>query len=693
MAVLETIRTKLGVLITVLIAVALLSFIVDFNSLSSAINSTSDKYAVGKVGGKKVPYKDFQEQVEYQTSIVEMMTGSSISSDEQQRQIRDMAWQHFVDENLFLRQAKAAGIFVGKDEMVALTSGDMISPVLRYDPILGDRQGNFDKDNLNKFLTNMASDQSGRIRQYWDYVQNNVLTQQYYAKYGSLFTASAMPNALTLQNAVEDNNVSASIRLVTVPYSYERDTTITVSPSDIRKYYRAHRNFFRQEANRDIKYAMFEVNPSEGDIAATRASMDAAYDEFKTAENMKAFILHNSEMPYSTRWLSKGDLRSLSSGLDDFVFSSKTGASPVLQEGDAFYSVRTMESRMIPDSVYVRHILIQNNDALADSLLNVVTKDRSKFMSMAAQFSADKNPETIPGDIGWMTQDVMVPGMESVLSAAPHKPFILDTRYGRHIVEVTKTTKPVSKKQVAILKKSAIPSKATMNEAYSKATALASAAAGKLDNLVKAAGEQGVYLHEENVTEATASYGGSSRSKEVTRWVFEAKKGSVSNVITVNQNYLFVVGVSDIHKEGYATVEEASSRIESILYARARADKALANVRDKVKDCATLDDAAAVLGQSVINKEHVTFSSQTSRDNEPALLGAVAGAKEGVMTGPVKGMMGIYLVEVTGRTSGAYYTEDDARREQTSMNQYLAQQILPVMLESSDSRDNRERFY
>ena len=64
MASLETIRTKMGWLISILIFVALLSFIVDFNSLSSALNSTSSKYAVGKVDGKKVQYKDFQEQVE-----------------------------------------------------------------------------------------------------------------------------------------------------------------------------------------------------------------------------------------------------------------------------------------------------------------------------------------------------------------------------------------------------------------------------------------------------------------------------------------------------------------------------------------------------------------------------------------------------------------------------------------------------
>ena len=87
MAVLETIRVKFGVLITVLIALALLSFIVDFNSLSSALNSTSSKYAVGKIDGKKIPYKDFQEQVEYQTRIAELVSGNQASSEQGQQPV------------------------------------------------------------------------------------------------------------------------------------------------------------------------------------------------------------------------------------------------------------------------------------------------------------------------------------------------------------------------------------------------------------------------------------------------------------------------------------------------------------------------------------------------------------------------------------------------------------------------------
>ena len=64
MAALETIRVKFGVLITVLIAVALLSFIIDPNTLQSVSSSMSSKYDVGEIDGKAISYVDFQADVD-----------------------------------------------------------------------------------------------------------------------------------------------------------------------------------------------------------------------------------------------------------------------------------------------------------------------------------------------------------------------------------------------------------------------------------------------------------------------------------------------------------------------------------------------------------------------------------------------------------------------------------------------------
>ena len=59
MAILETIRVKFGIVITVLIAVALLSFIIDPSTLQSVTASMSSKYDVGEINGKSVYEIDF----------------------------------------------------------------------------------------------------------------------------------------------------------------------------------------------------------------------------------------------------------------------------------------------------------------------------------------------------------------------------------------------------------------------------------------------------------------------------------------------------------------------------------------------------------------------------------------------------------------------------------------------------------
>ncbi|MBO5419517.1 MAG: SurA N-terminal domain-containing protein, partial [Bacteroidales bacterium] len=135
MAVLETIRVKFGVLITVLIAVALLSFIIDPSTLQSVSSSMSSKYDVGEIDGKSISYVDFQTDVDKFTTLNELMTGSSVQNEQQQISIRNAAWQSLVDKYLFVKNAQKAGLNVGTEEMKALLSGLMDSPVISQNPM------------------------------------------------------------------------------------------------------------------------------------------------------------------------------------------------------------------------------------------------------------------------------------------------------------------------------------------------------------------------------------------------------------------------------------------------------------------------------------------------------------------------------------------------------------------------------
>ena len=696
MAVLQTLRTKFGLAISIIVALGLLSFIIDPGQIQSAVQSMSSKYDVGEINGKSISYTDFQADVERYTTLNELMTGKSASSEEEQANIRNTAWQALVDKYLLVKEAKAAGINVGEAEMVDLTTGNNPSPVLLQNAMFVDESGNFSPSQLVEFVKSIDSDTSGNLKLYWNFLQNTIYTQQFYQKYGALFNNSSVQNALMLKNAIAENNETADVDFVMVPLAYTVDSTIVVSDDEIKSYYKNHKNFFKQKASRDIEYVVFEVVPSDKDIAETNDRMTSLYDEFASTDNMKAFLLKNSERQLSSYWYKDGELNSVNSEINGFVFSNAEGASPIFSSGNTFYAARVMDSAMKSDSVYVKHMLFAGEDAahLADSLINVVNKDN--FSSIAAVYSADQQTMADGefGAIGWMTQNYMIPGFESVIDAQAGKPFVLNTTYGTHIVLVTSKTAPVAKKQVAIFEKTSVPSNETYNSFYAKANNFATAANGSYENYKAAVDSMGVYSHPlSRVAEGTANYGAIDNAKEVTRWIFDNKKGKVSNIITVNQNYFFVATVKDIHEEGYATLAEVSPSINQQLYQEKLSAKMAQNVAEKIKGLSSMEAIADALGATVNSQSGVTFSSYGSASLDPQFLGAVASAPLNKISAPVAGNIGVYVFQVKGRDNGSFYTEDDAASFEAQKAQYKAQQILPVMMDDADVKDNRARFF
>ena len=694
MAILQKTREKAGMAVSIIIALALLSFIIDPQTLETAFNAMSSRNDVGVINGKTISYLDFQQDVDKFTTINEMVTGSSAQSEQQQEQVRNAAWQSLLDRYLFVKNAKAAGIRVGEEEMKDLLAGDMISPVVSQNPAFMDENGNFSKDALQNLINNISQDQTGRLKEYWNYIQNTVYTQQFYAKYGSLFTNSNFQNPLMLRRAIAENNNTTNVDFVMVP-NYGMDTTVKVSGDEVRKYYESHKNMFKQNASRDMEYVVFEVKPSEADINATNEAMGKVYDEFSTTDNMKSFLARNSEKGLNEYWYKAGELSTVNSGISEFVDANAQGTSPIVSDNNVFYAARIMATAQIPDSVYVRHILLQGaTETKADSLLNVLVKGEN-FSNVAASYSADTRSaaDGEQGNVGWMTQTYMIPGFESVLTAQVGKPYIVKTQYGTHIVEVAKRTAPVAKKQVAILEKTALASGETFNSYYAQASKFSKIAAGKYNNYKSAVDSMGLYSHPMKVTEATSSYGSISQAKEVTRWVFDNKVGKVSEIITVNNNYLFVATVTGIHKEGIAKIDEVMEAIRQQLYAQKASEKAAADIAQKIQGISDLQAIADTLHSSVSTGVDVRFASLAGQGLDPKFIGAASVAPEGKICGPVAGTIGTYIFKVNSRDTGSFYTEDDARYAATQMNNYTTQMILPVMMMESDVRDHRARFY
>ena len=660
MAVLETIRVKLGILITVLIAVALLSFIIDPSTLQSVSSSMSSKYDVGEINGKSISYTDFQADVDKFTTINEVITGSSVQNEQQQVSIRNAAWQSLIDKHLFVKNAKAAGLAVGEEEMVDIISGDIASNVISMNPAFCDENGNFSKEALLQFISYVDSDESGRLKLYWNYLQNAAQTQQYYAKYMSLFAQSNFVNSLMLAEQVAENNNTFDVEFVMVPFGFENDSTIVVSDSEIRKYYDSHKKFYKQQASRDIEYVVFEVTPSAEDIAAANQALVAVYDDFASTENMKSFLLANSDRQLDNTWYKEGQLNRVSKAVNDFAFGKNATVSEVIENGDSFLAVRVMEEAMVPDSVYVKYV--PANSENVDSLLTVA-------------------------EAMWIPQ---TPGYEDVMTAKVNS----NVTVNGLVFKVLDTTAPVAKKRVAILEKSVVASKETVNSCYAKANTFATKAAGKYENFQKALTEEGVYAHPVNkMLESADRLGAVEGTKEVTRWAFDAKKGDVSSIMTINNNYFIIATLTGIHKEGYTDIKEVASSIRTELYSEKLGEKKAAEVAEKIAGLSDMQAIAEALKTTVSTKDGVAFSSMSNQGLDPMFIGAASVAEDGKICGPLAGNIGVYVYKVTGRDTGAFYTEDDAKARDAQMAQYSSQMVVPVMMEDADVKDNRARFF
>ena len=696
MAVLEKLRGW-GIVLSILVALPLLLFIIDPSQIIQTVQSVSSKYDVGKIGGKSVSYTEFQQAVDGYSRVSEMLSGTSSTNEQQQKQIRDAVWQNFVDQNLFIKNAQAAGITVGKDELKDLVSGANISPVIAS--LFTDANGSFSMDNLTAFLQNVKDEDESAMA-IWDYLQNAVVTNQYYNKYNALFANSNIENAIQVNRSIADNNTTADVDFVMVPFSFATDTTIVVSDKEIKDFYEGHKKFFDQKASRDIEYVVFQVVPSAADIAAGNEDFVKMYDEFAATDNMRAFLQRNSDTQWSDQWYKDGDLRTVNTELDQFVTENTTGVSPIISSGETFYAGRIMDAKMLPETVTIRHMMFYPNEDgqhLADSLLGVL-KAGGDFTALAQQHSLDRGSQADGefgkiGEISQSTVSYLPNGFNAIFEAKVGQPFLLQTPNSTHIVEVTEAAAPTLHKQVAVFQKEVVPSKETYNKFYNDANRVATLSAGKYANYRAACDSIGTYSHPMTITEATDTYGAISHAKEVTRWAFDNKPGKVSNIITVDNNYFFVVAVKSAHKEGLAPVADVAEQIRSELYSRKYAEKQQAEVAEKIAGLTDLEAIAEKLGTSVNTQNDVAFAAMSARSLDPKFVGAIAAAPEAQVVGPVAGSIGTYVFQVTGRETGSFYTESDAKNANAQILNYNVQNIVPVMMLDAKVKDNRARFF
>ena len=698
MAVLEKIRVKMGLFIIVIIGVALLSFIIDPSTLQMAMSMFSSKYDIGNINGTKISYQEFQKKREYYDRIFQISSGSGSLNEEQSEMVTESTWQDFITDFVLLPNIESAGIGVGEEEMFDLAQGSQISQVLMREPAFAGADGMFSRETLAEFIRNISQDESGTLSMYWEFLEKNMLVEQMFTKYISLIGKSAYQTPAELRRSIDDNNITSDVSFIMLPYSFVSDSTVTVSGEEVRNYYNKHKHNFERAASRDIEYVVFEVVSSIEDAELARGDIEKAYDEFAVTENLKAFLVKNSDRPLDTYYYKEGELVYISPEIDSFAFrATAKEVLPIHRDGDIFRAARISSVRQMPDSVFVEHILLDSratdSEAKADSLMNLLSKG-ANFSELAAANSLDQNPNVAPGEIGWMTQTYMVPGLDTCLFATPGKYFKYQSSYGLHILKIRERTKLLNKVQVAILEKGAVAGKETFQNYYTQANELASKSGGKIEAFNSAVREMNFSpVPAVNIVPGAKSIAAYSNARELVRWAYEAKEGDVSQIISIDNKYFFVAALTGIREAGIPALEEISSEIASTIKKEKTDAKMVADIKTQAEGLFGLEDIAEKLGTTVSRQSGMAFGGFGSQTFDPKFIGAVAGAPENTLRGPIAGSIGAYIFNVDARNIGAFFTEDDAKYRQTQVISYQVQMIPSIMEKTAGVVDNRAKFF
>ena len=709
MATLEKIRSKAGMLVTV-IGLALFAFIVGdlFTGGQSFWRQSKDK--VLTINGERITTDEFAREVDDLTEIYQMQSGQNSLPSEYVQQINNQVYDNIVRETLITDEADKIGMTVSKEELKDMVSGDHISPMLQQMPFFRNQQtGQFDKSLLMNFLQTVVSIQDGadgaaasqelqQARKFWMFWEKTIKKQRLEEKFNTLLSKAIMPNSLDTKAQYEAGKESVDFAYAVQSFASIPDSTVTISKSELTSLYDKQKDArFKQGETRAVKYFSVDILPSKSDFETTEEEINKARPEFVSTTSIADYVNANSEVPYVDAYVA---ISSMNADEKKFAETSAAGEvyGPYLDD-NTYKMFRMIAKTSAPDSIKARHIMLPIQDeakavALADSLLTALNGG-SDFAALAEKFSADRNSASRGGEIGWFTESDAVRGIgvdfkNACFSAPLNKYFTVRTTYGIHVAQVTEATKNVAKAKVAVYALQVSPSSRTFQQLYSKINQFI--ATNNTPELIEKNASEGGYnvMTNDRLQTTDNNLGMIQNARQPIRWAFQNKAGKVSEIFEVDNKFV-VVAVTGSTKAGYASLEQATPALRFELMNKKKAEMITKNLEGK--KLASLSEYATAMNTRVDTAKFVSFNTTriAGVGNEPVLAGMAPYATVNTITGPVAGNNGVYVFSVYNKTANEtpYNAENEKQSIEANLTYRLMYQSMEVLKNHAKIEDNR----
>ena len=706
MAVLENIRKRTTVLILI-IGLALFAFVI------SGVFTSSNFGAGGKVGttvaeinGHEISIDEFRQKVETASRRV----GPTVSS----MQVMNQVWENEVRNTILGEQFEDLGIGIEQDQIVDFlrTTGYAQSPEFQNE------NGVFD---ANKFRQTVLDWKTNNPLQYeaWLETEKEIIQLAKEQTYFDLVKAGV---GATLKEGELDYklaNEKMDIKYVRVPYTSIPDSTITVTKSEIADYISKHKEDYKQDPARDIRFVYFDEKPSEADELAIKKGVTDLLDDtveynsqtdrndtilgFRNTKDVAAFLDRNSDVKFDTIYKAK---KNLPSSVADSLMNLKVGEFYGPYKDAGSYKISKMMGRKPNGSVKASHILISYEGATrasadvkrtkeeareeANRLLREAKKSDVVFAELARD-NSDGPSAPNGGDLGYFQEGTMVPKFNDFAFGNPVGTIgLVETDFGFHVIKIDDKEDIV---QIATLSREIVASEETTNKLFTDATKFEmetledesafSEIAKKSDYLVRPVNK--IKALDENLP-------GLGAQRSIVQWAFneDTEVGDIKR-FNVNNGYA-VVQVTGSYEEGLMSPEDASATVLPLIRKERKAAQIIAANKGKAMDAIASSNNVSVSTASALTVKSPTIPGAGS---EPVVVGAAYGMKEGETSDLIEGNTGVFMIELTKRTEAPelqnYSTYANSIKNSAANRVNI--EVYNALKESSEIEDKRAVFY
>ncbi len=729
MSVLESLRRRSGLLVGI-VGFALLAFVLTGLFENNSMFGGSDN-TVGEIAGKTIEYPAFNAKVQEAIENKKMNSQRSSLPDNETEEIVQQTWNQFINEEVMNKEYAKLGISVSNEELYDMMV-DHPHPLLirnlsdpqtgQINPAFTDpATGRISPEKLRQFVAGMNADQDKQWKQLENYIRQTHIVE----KYNNLIKKGIYITSAEAKRTFIAQNTKANIRFVVKNYASTPDNTVTVTDEDLKAYFTAHQNEFKQETSRKIEYVSFDLIPSAEDKSAALTEMQtvaANFKELKSSEDSSFVIAESDTRMIDESYHTKG---TLSPQIDSAMFKEPLGTvvGPY-EENNSLKISKLTGIKNSADSAKVRHILIaysgsgvsetkltkEQAKTTADSLLALLKKGSAKFNDLVEKYSDDsgkrmppdkKEGEDYPGkggDYGWLNANsqFVEPFKNAGLDNKKGTLLVVESQFGYHIIEVLDTKGSQKKVQVATIEHKLEPSSKTMQGIFLQASEFA----GKnttYDLFEKAVVENKLNKRiADNIKESDKNIPGLESARPLVRWAYENKKGTVSEPKEFGNKYIVAV-ITDVKEKGFADLEQVKEEVTAKVIKEKKAELFANEMKAAMSTGTSIDALAAKLKLGVSNVANINFNSGALQGatNEAAVIGAITVQKVNTLSQPLKGKEGVFVVYVDS-LAAAPALPDYKQQQMQAMSQFQPRvdyEVYDALKTNANITEHLFKFY